>query len=141
MESFANSMSRTGDAPAKAIFASGLQTDVDAPPKYGGKPGCLTPEELFVASVNACLMMSFYYFAGIKKIGIASYEAEAEGAVEKGSPGGGLWFTGVKVHARVKPADPADAERCKALVASAEKYCIVSASIKPPVDYEVEVIT
>lgn len=140
MEKFINTMVRTGAEPAKVRFASGLEANADAPPKYGGREGCLSPEELFVSSVNACLMMSYYYFAGVKKVPIASYESEAEGTVEKGSPAGGMWFTGVTVRARVKPENPADAERCKALAASAEKYCIVSASIRPAVHYEVEVL-
>lgn len=141
MEQFTNTMTREGDGPAKISFASGLQADADAPPKFGGKEGCLTPEELLVSSVNACLMMSYYYFANVKKIGIVSYESEAEGTVEKGSPSGGMWFTGLKVRARVRPANGQDAERCKTLADSAEKYCIVSASLKAPVDYQIEVIS
>lgn len=141
MEQYSNTMTREGDGPAMIRFASGLEAEADAPPKFGGKEGCLTPEELLVSSVNACLMMSYYYFANVKKIGIVSYESQAEGTVEKGSPGGGMWFTNLKVRARVKSANPEDAERCRTLAASAEKYCIVSASLKTPVDYEVEVIS
>lgn len=140
METFTNAISRSGDAPATIRFSSGLEAPADAPPKFGGKAGCVSPEELFIASVSSCLMMSYYYFAGVKKIAIASYETTAEGDVEKGSPTGGMWFTAVRVRARVKPVNAADAERCKALAASAEKYCIVSASIKTPVDYQVEVL-
>jgi organic hydroperoxide reductase OsmC/OhrA len=140
MESFTNTIYRSGETAAKVRFSNGLETDADAPPKFGGKPGCVTPEELFVASVNACLMMAYYYVAGIRKIGIASYESEAEGTVEKGSPTGGMWFTGVKVRARIKPENLEDADRCRALAESAEKYCIVSATSKAPVDYAVEVV-
>jgi organic hydroperoxide reductase OsmC/OhrA len=140
MEQFTNTISRTGETAAKVRFTNGLEAEIDAPPKFGGKAGCLTPEELFVASVNACLMMSYFYVAGIKKIGIASYVSEAEGTVEKGSPTGGMWFTGVNVLARIKPGNPADADRCRALAESAEKYCIVSATSKAPVHFEVEIL-
>lgn len=139
METFVNLISRAGETAARVRFTGGWEADADAPPKYGGKEGCLTPEEMFVASVNACLMMSYYYFANVKKINLASYESEAEGIVEKGAPSGGMWFTGLKVRARVKPSNPEDADRCKSLSASAEKYCIVSASINTPVDYVVEI--
>ena len=41
---------------------------VATPPEFKGHPGTWTPEDLFISSVNSCIMTTFLYF--IEKKGL-----------------------------------------------------------------------
>ena len=121
-ETATTSMSGTGDVP------------IGPPPSYGGNVHTLNPEELFVASINSCIMLVFYHFAAQRKVEIARYDSEAVGKVEKTK--NGLRFTEVQVKATVVTANPQQADQVATLAALAEKYCLVSNSVACPLHYE-----
>lgn len=137
MATFASHVSRRGMDGTIGFPGVGEQP-IGPPADFGGRADVLNPETLFVGAVNACLMMTFHFFADRRKIGIVEYESSAEGAVEK-SESGSMWFSGVRVRARAKVSDPGQIEACRALAPTVEKYCLVSASLKTPVHYEIEV--
>jgi organic hydroperoxide reductase OsmC/OhrA len=108
---------------------------IGPPPEYGGSADTLNPEELFVASINSCLMLVFYHFAEKSGVEIEHYESEAEGAVEKTR--NGLRFTAVRVQARVKARTQDGAGKLNQCAELAEKFCLVSNSLSCPVSYNV----
>ncbi len=110
---------------------------VDSPAAYGGGPDALNPEEMFVASINSCLMLVFYHFANQRQVDIASYRSTAAGKVEK-TPNG-LRFTEVNVKATVSLGDQERIGEVARLAELAEKYCLVSNSVACPVHYEVAI--
>jgi len=114
------------------------ETEVGSPPAYGGEPQTLNPEEMFVASINSCIMLVFYHFVKKYKVDILSYYSEANGKVEKTK--NGLRFTSVEVKAKVSLNDKNQAEKIEEIAQLAEKYCLVSGSVACPVSYEVEII-
>ena len=113
------------------------EAKIGPPVEYGGRADTLNPEELFVASINGCLMLVFYHFAEKSGVEIESYEARAEGTVEKTK--NGLRFTSVSVQARVKAAATDVTNDLRKLAELAEKYCLVSNSLNCPVSYNVSV--
>jgi len=118
-------MSGTGDIP------------VGPPPAYGGSTDTLNPEELFVASINSCLMLVFYHFANQRKVEITRYHSQAVGKVEKTK--NGLRFTEVLVQAELNLNNPEQSREVNKLAELAEKYCLVSNSVAFPVHYKVEI--
>jgi organic hydroperoxide reductase OsmC/OhrA len=110
-------------------------TEIGPPVEYGGSADTLNPEELFVASINSCLMLVFYHFADKSGVAIESYEADAEGTVEKTR--NGLRFTKVSVQAKVKAQAANAGGKLDELAELAEKFCLVSNSVSCPVTYEV----
>jgi len=135
MEVFENKLTCLGkDTPMTHMSGTG-QIQVGAPPAYGGTSDTLNPEELFVASINSCIMLVYYHFANQRKVDIARYDSMAEGKVEK-TPNG-LRFTEVRVKARVSLADPGQTKEVAKLAELAEKYCLVSNSLSCPVHFEV----
>ena len=56
--------------------------DVATPPEFKGHEGMWTPEELFVASVNICIMTTFLHFAQRENFEFLSYKSEAQGLLE-----------------------------------------------------------
>ena len=55
---------------------------VNAPPEFKGEPGFWTPEDLFVASVEVCLMLTFVGIAEKRGVSFVSYTSTAEGLLE-----------------------------------------------------------
>ncbi|MBN2593210.1 MAG: OsmC family protein [Sedimentisphaerales bacterium] len=138
MEIFRNTVYQISDKPAKTNMSGISETEIGPPPEYGGSPNSLNPEEMFVASVNSCIMLVFYHFANKYEVEIASYHSQAEGKVEKTK--NGLRFTNVEVKAKVSLAGTASAERIEEIAHLADKYCLVSGSLACPVQYSVEVV-
>jgi organic hydroperoxide reductase OsmC/OhrA len=139
MEVFKNSLTKIEQNRA-VISMSGIESiEIGPPAQYGGSPDTLNPEELFVGSINGCIMLVFYHFAKKYGLTVHRYNSIAEGTVEKTKDG--LRFTKVLVNAKIE-RDGADhtggLEEIKLL---AEKHCLVSNSVSCPVIYTVEVMT
>ena len=138
MEIFTNTVIKQGDKTATTTMAGIPETPVDAPAVYDGDPSAMNPEEMFVASINSCIMLVFYHFANKFKVGIDKYNSEAQGKVEKTK--NGLRFTSVQVNAQVSLADGSHTEKIEEIAQLAEKYCLVSGSVACPVEYKVEIV-
>lgn len=134
MTLFKNAIRCVGASPAVTTMGGAKDVEVGPPVEYGGRPDTLNPEELFVASINSCLMLVFYHFAEKAGVAIESYESDAEGTVEKTR--NGLRFTAVNVRAQVK-VQAADVDKLGKFTELAEKFCLVSNSVSCPVDYVV----
>ena len=110
---------------------------VGPPPEFGGQDSWWSPEHLFVAAVEACLMTTFFAVARKSKLAVLGYESRAEGTLDKTAEG--LLFTAVTLRPVVKVAAQ-DAERAGRLIELAKKHCLVSASLKTPVAVEASVL-
>ena len=138
MEVFTNTIDKRGNESAKIAMSGVHEAEIGAPECYGGNPDALNPEEMFVASINSCIMLVFYHFADKYKVELRSYSTEAAGTVEKTK--NGLRFTSVDVRAKVSLDDESQAEKIEKIAELAEKYCLVSGSVSCPVSYEVELL-
>jgi len=137
MEIFKNIVSKESGKPAKTEMSGTSEVEITPPPVYGGSPNALNPEEMFVASINSCIMLVFYHFVKKYKVDVLPYYSEANGKVEKTK--NGLRFTSVEVKAKVSLRDKNQAERIEEIAQLAEKYCLVSGSVSCPVEYSVDV--
>ena len=138
MEIFTNTVAKREDNPAKTTMSGTREVEVGPPPVYGGSELALNPEEMFVASINSCIMLVFYHFAKKLKVEVLSYNSEAQGKVEKTK--NGLRFTSVELKAEVVLGGNNQVDRIEEIAQLAEKYCLVSGSVACPVEYGVEVV-
>lgn len=106
-----------------------------APPEFGGDDSRWSPEHLLLASASLCLMSTFAAVAAKSQLAYSDYASVAEGTLDKTPEG--LRFTRVLIRATVKAADAEKAER---LLALAKKHCIVSNSLRQPVELEAKVL-
>lgn len=104
--------------------------EVATPPEFKGHPGVWTPEDLFVASVNICVMTTFLYYAEKEDLKFKSYQSQAEGVLEKTKSG--LAFTAIEVKPEIT-VDSGNIEKTARLLESSEKHCLISNSIKSKV--------
>ena len=133
MTQFNNAIRCVAEGPAVTTMSGAKETEIGPPVEYGGRPDTLNPEELFVASINSCLMLVFYHFAEKSGVAIESYEADAAGTVEKTREG--LRFTKVTIEAKVKIQAADVPAKLQELAELAEKFCLVSNSVSCPVSY------
>lgn len=139
MEIFKNKLTKIGNEDAVTSMSGIDNIPVGAPIQYGGRAEIMNPEEMFVASINSCIMLVFYHFLNKYKLTVSSYQSNAEGVVEKTK--NGLRFTRVLVKAEVELEDDSAWDKMQEIAQLAEKYCLVSNSVSCPVEYKVSLIT
>jgi organic hydroperoxide reductase OsmC/OhrA len=113
----------------RAMISSSGKPDLTAasPPEFKGEAGLWTPEDLFVASVNVCTLMTFIAFAQHRKLDLAGYESDAEGALE--NLDGKYRFTEITLHPHIDLRSPEDVERAREVLEDAHKSCFITNSI------------
>lgn len=110
---------------------------VATPPEFKGHDGIWSPEDLFVASVNVCLMTTFLAVAERAGLAFSSYESTAEGRLELVE--GKFQFTAITIKPVIALKPGGDATNAKDLIGKAERSCLISNSMKPTVTLEVTI--
>ena len=111
--------------------------EIATPPEFRGHPGIWTPEDLFIASVNSCIMTTFLYYAQKEGIELVSYESQAEGVLEWIE--GRLIFSEIKIKPLVFIRRNSDIQKVKVILEASEKNCLISNSIKCKVKVSPEI--
>jgi organic hydroperoxide reductase OsmC/OhrA len=119
-------------------FKNGQETMIaSAAPAYKGDASKADPEDLLVASLSSCHMLSFLAIASKKKVTVTSYEDDAVGFLENdtsNNKGGVLWITRVILRPRVTcDADPGLLAEIHHL---AHEACFIANSVKTEVRVE-----
>lgn len=108
--------------------------EVATPPEFKGHPGIWTPEDLFVASVNSCLMSTFLGMAERAGVHVQSYEAHGDGTLE--SVNGFLQFTKVVLRPRIAVANQEEVAKALDVLQKAKIDCLVARSLNTEVILE-----
>ncbi len=111
---------------------------VACPPEFcGGLGGIWAPEDMFVASIEVCIMMTFLWLAERKKLSIVSYKSNADGIAkwDKGS----MRFVNVVVYPKIKIKDESDSQKASDLMKKAEEICLVSKSLTTEVEVKADI--
>jgi peroxiredoxin-like protein len=105
---------------------------VATPPEFKGHPGIWSPEDLFVASVNVCIMTTFLHYAERNKLEFLSYKSDAEGVLE--IIDNSFMFSEIKIRPLLAVKKDSDINKVKDLIELSEKNCLISNSIKSKVN-------
>ena len=117
----------------RIAFKKGVQVwDASASPDYKGDGSKPDPEDLLVAALSSCHMLSFLAIAAKKKLAVEFYEDEAVGFLE--NDGGKLGIT--RVILRPKVAIQADAAILAEIHHLAHNACFIANSVKTDVSVE-----
>lgn len=93
------------------------------------------PEELLLAALAECHLLSYLYVAASAGVVVLGYEDAASCTLERDDAGGGR-ITSATLRPRVVVADASTAERAGELHAEAARSCFVAASVAFPVHHE-----
>lgn len=107
---------------------------VATPPEFKGHEGIWSPEDLFVASVNVCVMSTFLAFAERAGLAFTGYQSDAEGRVELVEGKFQMTTIALKPKVTLKPGE--DVGKAKELLAKAEANCLISNSVTARVTVE-----
>lgn len=103
-----------------------------APPKNFGGPGNIwSPEDLFVATIANCFLMTFKAISALSKLDWISLDVNAEGVLDKIDSK--LQFTEVELNAVLKIQNGGNEERAIRIMHKAEQNCLVTNSLKTKV--------
>ena len=108
-----------------------------SPPEFKGEPNVWSPEDLFVAALNACTMTTFASFALKLNLPVASYRCDAEGTLE--FVDGGYRFTKVVLRPEIVVAEAAAVEQVRKALDDAHHACLIANSIKAEVVVEAKI--
>jgi organic hydroperoxide reductase OsmC/OhrA len=97
-----------------------------------------SPEDLLVASLSACHMLSFLHRAVLAGANVVDYTDTASGTMKETANGGGT-FTEVVLRPVVTVQTVEMAERCEQLHDEAHERCFIASSIAFPVRLEATV--
>ncbi|MEW6544645.1 MAG: OsmC family protein [Nitrospirota bacterium] len=111
---------------------------VATPPEFKGHEGIWSPEDLFVASANVCLMTTFLAFAERAGLGFTAYDSEAEGRLELVD--GRFQVTAITLRPRVTLKPGEDAAKAREIVEKAEANCLISNSMKSRITLEPTIV-
>jgi organic hydroperoxide reductase OsmC/OhrA len=103
------------------------EIQLSSPPEFKGRAGIWTPEDMFVASVNVCTLMTFLAYARHKNLGLAGYESSAEGVLEYSN--GKYRFTEITIHPHVTVKSREEIELAREILQDAHNNCLISNSI------------
>ena len=134
---YQNELEWTGEL--KGVFSPGDGKDnikVAVPPEFGGHEGFVSPEDMFVGSMNACFMTTFLVFAKKSGIDLVSYKSSAIGYLEKVD--GKNIFTKIVLKPQIKAN--AGRDEIMAIVEHVKEYSIVLNSMRTDVEIEATII-
>lgn len=126
----------TGEKKGTMTVEGKPPVEVATPPEFKGHEGIWSPEDLFVASVNSCIMTTFLAFAEREGLGFEGFESEAEGLLEFVE--GKLRFTRITVRPRVALRSGEEREKAEEILRKAERNCLVSNSVQTAIELEPE---
>ena len=131
-----------GTSGYKAYGREGLVTadgkpvlECSADRAFRGDADRWNPEDLLVAALSQCHMLSYLHAAVRHGVVITAYRDEAIGVMVQ-TPDGGGRFRSVTLHPVVEVADPASADLAQSLHAEASAQCFIAASVNFPVEHE-----
>jgi peroxiredoxin-like protein len=120
------------DAERKGIMTSeALPTKIEVatPPEFPkGMQGIWSPEHLFVAAINSCLMTTFLAIAENSNLKYKSFQSKAVGKLELVD--GKYLMSEVTLLPNVLINTEADRERALKVLQKSEAACLISNSVK-----------
>ena len=117
------------------IRAAGKPTiDGSADKPFRGNPERWNPEELLIAALSECHLLSYLHVAASNGIVVEEYDDDATGTMQQTNNGGGHMTT-VTLRPRVTISS-GDVDLALRLHAEASEKCFIAASVNFPVLHE-----
>lgn len=102
-------------------------------PSFRGDPSRYNPEDLLVASLSACHMLSYLHLCAVNHVTVVDYRDAALGLMDENSDGSAQ-FTRVTLRPMVKILPGNDQSKAKALHNEAHHLCFIARSVNFPVE-------
>ena len=109
-----------------------------ADPAFRGEADTHNPEDLLLAAVSSCHMLSYLALCARSRINVLDYRDEATGELVLDARGGGK-FEEIVLHPIVTIANAADKDRALQLHEKAHELCFIANSCSVPIHHRAEI--
>jgi len=118
------------------VISSGSKPEIpgSSDPAFRGNPERYNPEDLLVAALSSCHMLSYLHLCAVNGIVVTAYRDEASGTMQE-KPNGSGEFTRVVLHPQVT-ISAGDRQKAADLHHQAHELCFIANSVKFPVTVE-----
>lgn len=106
-----------------------------ADPTFHGDKDRWNPEQLLLAALSQCHMLSYLHIAVLNSVAVTGYSDNATGTMKLNSDNSGQ-FTEAVLHPCVELADESQRELADSLHEQANKVCFIARSVNFPVLHE-----
>ncbi len=114
------------------------EMSVATPPEFPeGVPGIWSPEHLFVASINSCLMTTFLAIAANSRLQFSGFRSKGTGKLEQVE--GKFAISEVTLEPAVTVGSESEVEKALRILQKAEAACLISNSVKSKMIFKPEV--
>ncbi|WP_428821359.1 OsmC family protein [Microbulbifer sp. MCCC 1A16149] len=122
-----------------SLTADGVEPIASAAPvQFDGPGDRWSPEDLLVAAVADCFILTFRAIAKHSKLEWTTLECNATGTLDK--DGRKTCFTAFTINARLEVPEGTDMEKAHKLLEKSEESCLVTNSLNSEVTLNAEVI-
>jgi organic hydroperoxide reductase OsmC/OhrA len=131
---------RAGAEGDAAITSAALPEILSAPPaEFGGLGNQWSPEQLLVASVAACFVMSFRAIARASRLTWMDIDCRVDGLLERIASK--TLFTRFTIHATLRVPSDTDGGKAEKLLEKAEDTCLISNSLSADCELNIAIET
>ncbi|QTV79520.1 OsmC family protein [Microbacterium sp. NIBRBAC000506063] len=123
----------TRDVTVEVAGKPALLASADKP--FRGDPSRWNPEDLLVAALSECHLLSYLHACVTAGVVVISYRDEATGLMRETGAGGGA-FAEVTLHPQVVVAEESMVVAAEAAHAQANEWCFIANSVNFPVRHE-----
>ncbi|MEE4193136.1 MAG: OsmC family protein [Halieaceae bacterium] len=142
MQGLPHDYNATATATTKSLVTASIEGQPDltlAPPSGFGGPGDIhSPEDLQVAAVASCFILSFKAIAAASKLDWESLEVKVAGTLAQVDRA--IQFTGFTTHARLELPAGSSHNKAERLLERAEQSCFITSSLKGESTLKTELI-
>jgi peroxiredoxin-like protein len=128
-------------ADRKGVMSSPVlntKIEVATPPQFPkGMEGIWSPEHLFVAAINSCLMTTFLSIAENSKLEFVSFDSKSVGKLEMVD--GKYMMSEVTLMPVVTISGEQQKERAERVLQKSEANCLISNSVKSTIIFKPEI--
>ncbi len=118
----------TYDRTHRCTFGGGSAVALSSAPEFRGNAALANPEELLVAALSSCHMLTFLALAAKKRLTVEAYEDEAIGRMTKNAAGK-LYVSDVVLRPKVRFLGGVSAETFEAMHHRAHAECFIAHSV------------
>jgi len=111
--------------------------EISVAPEFMGHKDIITPEDLFVSSVNSCMMSYFLNVAERMRIKFSLYESSATGTLQE--KGIDFIFAKIDLDLKLDVEDEKSSRRAIRALEMAKEGCFVANSIKTEVNVNYDI--
>jgi organic hydroperoxide reductase OsmC/OhrA len=105
---------------------------------FKGDASKYNPEDLLLAALSSCHMMSYFYVCAQNGVELIEYSDEAIGVLELNSDGSGA-FSSVILHPKITVSKASMIEKAIELHSDANSLCFIANSCNFPIKHKAEI--